>query len=290
MTGFARSGGERGAYAWTWELKSVNGRGLDLRCRMPSGHDALEPQVRSAAGKRFQRGNITVNLQLQQTAGEGTVRINEAVLTQLVEVMQDLETRIVASPPRLDGLLALRGVMEIAEPAESESEREARERDMLASLNEAPDALAAARQAEGERLATILTAQLAEIETLVGAATEAAEAQPAALKARLHEQVRALLDEVPALPEERLTQEVALLTVKADVREELDRLGSHLAAARELLAAGSEVGRRLDFLAQEFNREANTLCAKSAGAELTAIGLDLKAVIDRLREQTQNIE
>ena len=290
MTGFARSGGERGAYAWTWELKSVNGRGLDLRCRMPSGHDALEPQVRSAAGKRFQRGNITINLQLQQTAGEGTVRINDAVLTQLVEVMQDLETRIVASPPRLDGLLALRGVMEIAEPEESESEREARERDMLANLNDALDALAAARQAEGERLAAILTAQLAEIETLVGAAAEAAEAQPAALKARLHEQVKALLDEEPALPEERLTQEVALLTMKADVREEIDRLGSHLAAARELLAAGNEVGRRLDFLAQEFNREANTLCAKSAGAELTAIGLDLKAVIDRLREQTQNIE
>ncbi len=290
MTGFARSGGERGAYAWTWELKSVNGRGLDLRCRMPSGHDALEPQVRREAGKRFQRGNVTINLQLQQTAGEGTVRINEAVLTQLVEVMQELETRIVASPPRLDGLLALRGVMEIAEPEESESEREAREHDMLASLNEALDALAAARRAEGERLAAILTAQLAEIETLVGAAAGAAEAQPAALKARLHEQVKALLDEAPALPEERLTQEVALLTVKADVREELDRLGSHLAAARELLAAGNEVGRRLDFLAQEFNREANTLCAKSAGAELTAIGLDLKAVIDRLREQTQNIE
>lgn len=290
MTGFARSSGERGAYAWTWELKSVNGRGLDLRCRLPAGHDALEPQVRAEAGKRFQRGNIAINLQLQQAAGEGAVRINEAVLTQLVEVMQELETRIVASPPRLDGLLALRGVMEIAEPEESEADREARERDMLASLGEALDALASARRAEGERLAAILESQLADIEKLVAAATTSAEAQPAALKARLQDQVRALLDEVPALPEERLTQELALLAVKADVREELDRLGSHLTAARELLAAGGEAGRRLDFLAQEFNREANTLCAKSAGAELTSIGLDLKAVIDRLREQTQNIE
>ena len=290
MTGFARSSGERGAYAWTWELKSVNGRGLDLRCRLPSGHDALEPRVRGEAGKRFQRGNITVNLQLQQTAGESTVRVNEAVLARLIEVMQDLETRIVAAPPRLDGLLALRGVIEIADPEESEAERDARERDMLASLNEALDALAAARRAEGERLATILETQLAEIEKLVEAAAASAEVQPAALKTRLREQVRMLLDEVPALPEERLTQEVALLAVKADVREEIDRLGSHLTAARELLAAGGEAGRRLDFLAQEFNREANTLCAKSAGAELTAIGLDLKAVIDRLREQTQNIE
>ncbi len=290
MTGFARSGGEHGAYAWTWELKSVNGRGLDLRCRLPAGHDGLEQRVRAEAGQRFRRGNITINLQLQQSAGEGTVRVNEAVLAQLVAVMQDLETRIVAAPPRLDGLLALRGVMEIAEPAETEDERAAREGDMLASLDEALDGLVEARRAEGERLASVLAAQLAEIETLVTAAAGAAEAQPAALKARLHEQVRALLDEAPALPEDRLTQEVALLTVKADVREEIDRLGSHLTAARELLAAGGEAGRRLDFLAQEFNREANTLCAKSAGPELTAIGLELKAVIDRLREQTQNIE
>ena len=292
MTGFARADGQAGAYAWTWEVKSVNGRALELRCRLPAGMDAIELPARKLAAERLRRGNVNMTLQAARAGGVSGYRLNAALLRQLGDIIREAEGVLDAAAPRLDGLLALRGVIEAVEVEEGEAEREAREQAMLATLAEALARLAANRAAEGARLAEVLGGQIGEIARLTETAAASAAARPEALQARLREQVATLLAASPALPEERLAQECAILVAKADVREELDRLRAHVAAARELIARGDAAGagRRLDFLAQEFNREANTLCAKSGDVELTRIGLDLKLVIDRFREQVQNIE
>jgi uncharacterized protein (TIGR00255 family) len=290
MTGYARADGQSDAFTWTWELKSVNGRALDIRCRLPNGMDALEGGVRATLAERFARGNITAALQLTRAAEAGGVQVNRALLDQLLALAREFDGAAGVAPPRLDALLTTRGVIEIGDPEEDDDVRSEREAAMLTSLDEAVAGLAAARAQEGQHLANALASQLADIDRLTDAALKHAATQPDAIKARLDQQLSALLGETPPLPEERLAQEVAVLVVKADVREELDRLAAHIVQARELLAAEGAVGRRLDFLAQEFNREANTLCSKSADVTLIRIGLDLKVVIDQFREQSQNIE
>jgi uncharacterized protein (TIGR00255 family) len=290
MTGFARQEGGDGMLAWTWEIKSVNGKNLDLRCRVPSGYEALEMAARKIAQARCARGNLQLTLTVNRGQAPVKLQVNRDVLDPLLDLIRELEDEVRAEPPRLDGLLAVRGVLETVEEQETEEQMAARAAAMEADLVLALEALIAMRRAEGLRLDAMAAGHLAEIERLTAAAGETAAARPEALRARLKAQVEELLEAAPALPEERLAQEAAVLAAKADVREELDRLGAHVAAARELLAEGQAIGRRMDFLCQELNREANTLCAKSQDVALTRIGLDLKAVIDQLREQVQNIE
>jgi len=290
MTGFARVEGQSDGFAWVWELRSVNGKALDLRFRLPPGYDALEAPLKARLGEVAKRGSINANLSITEQSKPATLRINEAVLEQVVGLMRALESRLDAAPPRLDGVLGIRGVIEQAEESFSGEQREVRLAVVAESFGEALSALAVARAAEGERLHAVLTARLDEIAGYVDAAERSAAAQPDAIRARFQKQMAALFESVPPLPEERLAQELALLIGRADVREELDRLDAHIAAARDLLAEGANVGRRLDFLCQEFNREANTVCSKSADLELTRLGLSLKAAIEQLREQVQNIE
>ncbi len=290
MTGFARAEGVNDTYGWAWEIKSVNSKGLDVRFRLPPGHDALDQTIRKAVAQRFKRGAVSVALSLDRVAAAPAFRINENLLNEVVALHQNLSGKVDPTPPRLEGLLAVRGIVETVEEEEAEAARTARIEAMTATLGEALGALADMRAAEGKRLLDYLASHLGEIERLAGEAEATAAMQPEARKARLKEQVAALLEAEPALSEERLVQEAALLAVKADVREELDRLEAHVAAARDLLAGDGAVGRKLDFLCQELNREANTLCAKSSDLELTRIGLALKAAIEQLREQVQNVE
>lgn len=292
MTGFARATGSHGAAAWTWEVKSVNGRALDVRCRVPGGMEGLEIKARQLALARFKRGNLSLSLQIGRKEAAVAYRLNHDLLGQIAGLVREAEEIVDAAAPRIDGLLALRGVIEVAEAEESATEREALEVALLASLAEALDGLLAARLEEGTRLGQILSGQIAEMARLTALAEAAAAARPQALRERLKAQVAELLDAAPALPEERLAQELALLVTRSDVREEIDRLRAHVAAGEVLVASGDAegAGRRLDFLSQEFNREANTMCSKSGDLELTRIGLDLKLVIDRFREQVQNIE
>ncbi|MDP6829530.1 MAG: YicC/YloC family endoribonuclease [Alphaproteobacteria bacterium] len=290
MTGFARTAGAIGAYSWAWEVKSVNSRGLDLRSRLQGGLDGLEATVRAAAARRFHRGHLSMNLTLNRSGAEPTARINAEVLETMLSVANDLAARTNAQPATVDGLLSLRGVVETVEPEESEADRKALEAGVLDSLERALDLLVEDREAEGRRLGEIVGGQVDSIAALTAEAEELAALQPAALKARLQQQVADILDGAAGLSEERLLQEAALLATKADVREELDRLNAHVGAARELFSDDGAIGRRLDFLAQEFNREANTLCSKSQDAALTKIGIELKTVIDQFREQAQNIE
>ncbi|MBV8652656.1 MAG: YicC family protein [Alphaproteobacteria bacterium] len=293
MTGFACAEGSQEGFSWAWELKSVNGKSLDLRLRLPPGFDHIEPQLRSSLATRLKRGNISATLSVVQAKPMGGgIRINREALDQILALVDELSGMTSAAAPRLDGILGLRGVLESTEdePAESAELREQRSVTVLAAWEVALAQLVKAREAEGARLVTVLRERLDEISGLAEAAERCAATQPAALKERLRGLVAALLEASSALPEERLAQEAALLVARADVREELDRLRAHLAAADELLREGALIGRRFDFLCQEFNREANTLCSKSADVELTRIGLALKAAIEQLREQIQNIE
>lgn len=287
MTGFARTEGHTDGFAWAWELRSVNGRGLDLRFRLPAGTDGLEPALREAAGKALKRGNVTANLTLKRE--ETTAfSVDPVALEQALKLALDLAARIPGGPPpRAEALLRLPGVLRAAA---TETDVAVPMAAIQQGFAEALRALAAARRGEGGRLEAILRGQLAEISTLHATAGEQAAEQPGAHKAKVLENVRALLAELPALPEERIAQEVALLAARSDVREELDRLASHIHAAEALLTEGEAIGRRFDFLVQEFNREANTLCSKSSSVALTATGLKLKATIEQMREQVQNIE
>ena len=289
MTGFARSQGTVGQASWVWELRSVNGRGLDLRFRLPPGWDALEPGLREAAGKVLKRGNVNASLTLKRDV-EARLSLDMAALEQALALALELQRRIPGSPPpRAESLLALPGVLRptATDPAEERADAETAVRDGFA---EALAALVAARQAEGARLGTVLAGQLDEIAALRTQAAATAADQPAQLRTKVMDNLQALLREAPTLPEDRIAQEVALLAARSDVREELDRLASHIEAAASLLAEPAAVGRRFDFLVQEFNREVNTLCSKSASTALTGIGLRLKAAIEQLREQVQNVE
>jgi uncharacterized protein (TIGR00255 family) len=290
MTGFARGHGVSGSYAWAWEIKSVNGKGLDLRLRLPSGWDAIEPAARALAGERLARGSIQANLAVERTGIQPTVRINTAVLEAILTTVRQLGPRIEASPPRLDGLLGLKGVMEVGDAEEDEKERRAAEAAATAGFTDLLGALAEMRQHEGAALGRVLKVRLGEIGALAQRAELTAGRRPEAIRLRLAEQVAALLAQSERFDADRLHQEAILIAAKGDVREELDRLAAHVAQAQRLIWEGGPVGRRLDFLAQELNREANTLCSKANDIELTNIGLELKAAVEQLREQVQNVE
>lgn len=290
MTGFARTEGHAEGFSWVWEIKSVNSKSLDLRFRLTPGFEGLEVALRTLLAEQLQRGALTVSLSATRASTAAAVRVNREALALVTALAAELVEQHGAAPPRADGLLALRGVLESGETEEADEVRERRHAALLASAGEAVERLVAVRGEEGARLRAVLAARLDEIEALTVAADATATMQPEAIKARLKMQLVALLDATPALSDDRLAQEVALLAAKADLREEVDRLKAHATAARELLAGGGAIGRRFDFLCQELNREANTLCAKSSDLALTRIGLGLKAAIEQLREQVQNIE
>jgi uncharacterized protein (TIGR00255 family) len=289
MTGFARVEGAAGAWTWTVEARSVNGRGLEVRFRGPPGFDLLERAARDAGQARFQRGQLTVALQAKRAEAAGAVRVNQAQLNAYLELSATLVGEGRAALPTVDGLLALRGVLEVADDADDAETRSGIEAAMTASLASALDGLRLARLEEGQALSSVLTGLVDRIAALVASAEAGAAEQPALLKARFSRRLTELVGERADL-DDRIVQEAAVLAGKADVREELDRLVGHVAAARTLLGGDGQAGRRLDFLTQEFMREANTLCSKAATANLTTIGLELKAVIDQLREQVQNVE
>ncbi|MEX0591012.1 MAG: YicC/YloC family endoribonuclease [Xanthobacteraceae bacterium] len=290
MTGFARAHGTSGTYGWAWEIKSVNSKGLDLRLRLPPGWDVVEAPVRASAAKSLARGAVSAALEVKREGGAPAVRVNEEVLKAVLDTFKVVGKRVQAAPPSLDGILSLKGVIEIVDAEESEDERNKAEAAVVAGFDRALNDLVAARHGEGVALSRILSERIAEIAKLVAAAEASPARTPEAIRARLAEQVKTLLDTGAKFDPDRLHQEALLLAAKVDVREEIDRLQAHVAAARDLLKGGGAVGRRLDFLAQEFNREANTLCAKANDASLTAIGLELKAVVDQFREQVQNLE
>jgi uncharacterized protein (TIGR00255 family) len=291
MTGFAESAGSHEGLRWRWETKSVNSRSLDMRLRIPPGYDGLEPPARRLAGERFLRGALQISLTVEPSESARGLTVDAIALASAVKIAREVAAETGLAPARVDGLLALKGVIVADDASESMDPMTRAHRDaaLLESLAAAFDKLVRERCSEGAKLAGLLSAQIGEIERLVGEAARLAAAQPHALRVRLHAQMKELMDSVP-VSEDRLVQEVALLAVKADVREELDRLTAHVQDARALIAQGKGVGRKLDFLAQEFNREANTLCSKSADIALTRIGLGLKAVIDQFREQAQNVE
>jgi uncharacterized protein (TIGR00255 family) len=288
MTGFARAEGEADGISWVWELKSVNSRSLDLRLRLPPGFDPLEAQLRASLARRCRRGNIAATLSINRLVPPA-IRINRAVLAQIVALLGELAGDIEAAPPRLDGLIGLRGVIETVED-DPESVVETRRAAVADGWAVALDRLATARSEEGARLSAMLAAQRTELAGLVEAAAGCAAAQPAAIRARLLVLLGELADLAPTMPQERVAQEVAMLVTRSDIREELDRLRAHIAQAGDLMERGDAVGRQLDFLCQELNREANTLCSKSADIELTRIGLALKAAVEQFREQVQNLE
>jgi uncharacterized protein (TIGR00255 family) len=292
MTGFARTSGSFASYSWQWEAKSVNGKGLEIRCRMPAGFDQLEDKVRKLLKSKFQRGSMNIQLQFEAVVGEQPYRVNTVFLEELLTISEQYSKDGRAELPRMDGMLGLRGVIEQNEATEDHSKNADLQAALHDSALEVFSLLASARAEEGGRLSPILIEQLDEIEALVAQAKEQILTGPDNARQRLKTQLERILGETKIVDEGRLEQELALLATKADISEELDRLTSHIESSREILNGSSEhgMGRRLDFICQEFNREANTLCSKANDKALTQTGLDLKAVIDRLREQVQNIE
>jgi len=291
MTGFARVEGEAGLARWHWELRSVNGKGLDVRFRLPPGLDATEPRLRTELARHLKRGNCQASLTVDRGAASAPLRVNKDALRVVLDAIAELRRDIEMKPPQPEGILALRGVLESADVAEESDEvRQAFEDAVVVSFGEAAAALARARAEEGEKLEAMLCAHVDEIERLTQAAAASPAATADAMRIRLAAQIAELLGASSSLSEERLAQEAALLATKADVREEIDRLNAHIAQAREIFSGAEPAGRRLDFLTQEFNREANTLCSKAADIGLTRIGLELKTTIDQLREQVQNVE
>jgi uncharacterized protein (TIGR00255 family) len=290
MTGFSRAHGAHGDWSYAWELKSVNAKGLDLRLRLPPGFDAVEIKTRRVISEKLARGSCSATLSASRSATAGALRINRPALEALLRELESIPLNANLQPASLDGLLALRGVVEFVEREEDEIEQAELEAQIMQCLQEALDALLASRHAEGKALSIVLGKRLDQLEALARQADASPARQPEAVRARLAQQLSALLDASSALDPQWLHREAAMLVVKADIREEIDRLHAHLASARGLLAAGGPMGRRLDFLAQELAREANTLCAKVNDASLTEIGLEMKFEIEQWREQAQNIE
>jgi uncharacterized protein (TIGR00255 family) len=290
MTGFARSHGVSGTYVWSWELKSVNAKGLEVRLRLPPGWDAVEISVRRRAAEALARGNVYATLTVRREGVAPVVRINEPVLAAVLAAIRDLSGRVDAEPARLDGVLGLKGVIEVIDEEEDEAARAAAEAAVVAGFDEALRGLAEMRRREGAAIGEVLSARLGELAALSARADKAPGRKPEAIRARLGEQVAALLESSGRFDPDRLHQEAVLIAARADIREELDRLTAHVGQARRLLAEGGAIGRRLDFLAQELHREANTLCAKANDVELTNIGLELKTVVEQFREQVQNLE
>jgi uncharacterized protein (TIGR00255 family) len=290
MTGFARSHGASGPYVFEWELKSVNAKGFDLRMRLPPGWDEIEALAKKRAGELLSRGTVYANLSVKRANAAATIRINEDVLASIVRVAGELTGRIDAVAPSIDGLLGIKGVIEVVEPESDEAEDKAAKAAVAAAFEQALADLVAMRQREGVTLGQILSQRMEEIERLAKKAEAAPGRKPEAIKARLAEQIAALLETSDRFDPDRLSQEALLIATKADIREELDRIASHVSQAREMIGKGGPVGRRLDFLAQEFNREVNTCCSKSNDLELTNTGLEMKNVVEQFREQVQNLE
>ena len=290
MTGFAREAGVTGAYQWAWELKTVNGRGLEVRVRTPSGLDAVGEEARGQILKSLTRGQGQLNLSLSRASSAPKLRVNQDVLQSLLSALGDLKLPDNVNPASLDGLLAVRGVVELEDDAADPAQDEALVAALKAGVGALIEALKAARLKEGLALSGVLGQQLDVISRFVDEAEASPARQPDAVRARLEAQIAELVDGKSSLDPARLHQEAVLIAARADIREELDRLRAHVDSARELLQEGGPVGRRLDFLAQEFGREANTLCAKANDVSLSRIGLELKAVIEQFREQVQNVE
>jgi uncharacterized protein (TIGR00255 family) len=290
MTGFARAQGTAGAYAWSWEVRSVNAKGLDLRLRLPPGWDVIEPPLRARAGEVIARGTLHATLSVEREGVAPVVKVNEQVLEAVIATLQSLEGRLSAEPARLDGILAIKGVIDVAEADEREEERSAAQAAVIKGFGTALAELVTMRRNEGAALGRLLATRLDEISALVARAEAAPGRKPEAIRARLAEQVAALVETSERFDPDRLHQEALLIATKVDVREELDRLTAHVAAAGKMIRDGGAIGRRLDFLAQELNRETNTLCAKANDIELTNIGLELKGLVEQFREQVQNLE
>lgn len=291
MTGFARTAGTQDEWSWSWELKSVNAKGLDVRTRLPMGFDGLEVATRGKLGKAFKRGSITVSLTLRQSGGATRYQINRQHLGALVA-----ESKKIAgdnpdfAPASADGLLGLRGVIEAEDDDAADQDRTELEKLLIISLDEAVTALSGTRGEEGARLAEVLTGFIDTLSSLLAQVAESAEMQPQIIRDRLKAQIADLVSDVGTLDPARLEQEAAIIMTKADIREELDRFAAHIASVREMMEEGGAVGRRLDFLCQELNREANTICSKAHDTSVTRLGLDMKATVEQFREQVQNIE
>jgi uncharacterized protein (TIGR00255 family) len=290
MTGFARAEGLSGRNRFVWELRSVNGKGLDMRLRLPPGLERLEPDVRRLIGERFSRGNLQVSLSLTVTEPAVEAVLNRDALNAVLALRRELGDLVDPAPLRLDTLLGIRGLVEMREAEDSEEAVAARDEAVLSSLNDALAGLETMRRREGEALLAILKGHVARIAELTQVVEADPSRTPEEIGRRLAAQLQALLQDNPGLDRDRLHAEAALLATRSDLREEIDRLKAHVAAAHELLDQGGPVGRRLDFLAQEFNRESNTICSKSNSAAVTAAGIELKVVIDQFREQVQNLE
>ncbi|ABE63141.1 conserved hypothetical protein 255 [Nitrobacter hamburgensis X14] len=290
MTGFARSHGASGPYAFEWELKSVNAKGFDLRTRLPPGWDDIESTVRRRSAQVLSRGTVYANLTVKRSTAASVARINEEVLASILKAAGDLSGRIEAVAPSIDGLLSIKGVLEVVEADIDEAEEQESKAAATGAFEQALRSLIDMREREGAALGQILLQRMDEIERLASRAEAAPGRRPDAVKARLAEQIAALLEASDRFDQDRLHQEAILIAAKADIREELDRIASHISQARELIGGGGPIGRRLDFLAQEFNREVNTCCSKSNDLELTNIGLEMKNVVEQFREQVQNLE
>ena len=290
MTGFARTQGQHESTSWIWEMRSVNGKGLDLRIRVPSGFEDVETAARMLLSKFFKRGNIQISLSITTSASATLPFINDVAVDRLIDAAKKIQKKTGGNLPTPAELMLVRGVVELGEEALNEESKAARNKVILESLAEAASALVAMRESEGAAIAKVLKEQIDKISQL-HSDIEANEARsPAAIKAQLKLQVEKLIENNSDFDEQRLYQEATILAAKADLQEELDRLVVHVKASQELLDCDGPVGRRLDFLAQEFNRECNTICSKSNSAEVTSIGLDMKLIIDQFREQLQNME
>ncbi len=290
MTGFARSHGASGPYAFEWELRSVNAKGFDLRTRLPPGWDDIEATIRKRAAQVLSRGTVYANLTVKRSNAAPLVRINEQVLESVLKTARNLCGKIDALAPSIDGLLSIKGVLEVVEPEPDDAEEQAVKIAVAEAFEQALLSLTDMREREGAALGCVLMQRMNEIERLAGRAEAAPGRQPGAVMARLSEQIAALLDASDRFDQDRLHQEAILIATKADVREELDRIASHISQTRELIGRGGPIGRKLDFLAQEFNREVNTCCSKSNDLELTNVGLELKNIVEQFREQVQNLE
>jgi len=295
MTGFAARTGAFGRHSWSWDIRSVNGRGLDLRLRLPEGQGALEAALRPMITERLSRGNVTVGLRLAVDNAEESLRLDEAQLARVLAALAAIADRADAAgvqiaPPSASEVFATRGVIQQDSAQADEAETKALTEALAADFAPLLDAFCEMRAAEGAALATVITGQVDRIAAMVEAARALLPARAEKMRGAMTAAIGRVLEETQEVSEERLAQEMALLSVKSDISEELDRLAAHEAAARELLAASGPVGRKFDFLTQEFNREANTLCSKAGHSEMTRVGLDLKVVIDQMREQVQNVE
>ncbi|MBT5767107.1 YicC/YloC family endoribonuclease [Pseudemcibacter sp.] len=290
MTGFGRAEGHYKHYSWVWEIRSVNGKGLDVRMRIPPGLDAFDQFIKTTIKKEITRGSINVLLQLSKEETDTDVKVNEAALDKLIGVAKKASVDHDLPMPSLDSLLSIRDVVEIILTEDNENQISERNDILKKSFIEALSELKSSRQEEGLATRKMLSDVIDQVEDLLNQAEEIVNNQPSLLKEKYEEKVNALFDNKQGIDKDRLAQEIVLLATKADTKEETDRLRAHIASARTMLDAKGTIGRKMDFLTQEFNREANTLCSKSSDIALTNIGLSLKTAIDQIREQVQNVE